>query len=54
MSVIEAPFLLVEGVLQQQEGVTAVRAERLYAVGGGPAAGETVDAMPPVPSRDFR
>jgi error-prone DNA polymerase len=54
MSVIEAPFLLVEGVLQQQEGVTSVRAERMYVVGGGPPAGEGADAMPPVPSRDFR
>jgi error-prone DNA polymerase len=54
MSVIEAPFLLVEGILQQQEGVTSVRAERLYVVGGGPAAGESGEAMPPVPSRDFR
>jgi error-prone DNA polymerase len=54
LSVIEAPFLLVEGILQQQEGVTSVRAERMYVVGGGPAAGEGADAMPPVPSRDFR
>jgi hypothetical protein len=54
MSVIEAPFLLVEGILQQQEGVTSVRAERLYVVGGGPPAGESAEAMPPVPSRDFR
>jgi error-prone DNA polymerase len=54
LSVIEAPFLLIEGVLQQQDGVTSVRAERLYVVGGGPAVGEAADAMPPVPSRDFR
>ena len=54
MSVIEAPFLLVEGILQQQEGVTSLRAERMYVVGGGPAVGETAEAMPPVPSRDFR
>ncbi len=54
MSVIEAPFLLVEGTLQQQDGVTSIRAERLYVVGGGPAVGEAADAMPPVPSRDFR
>jgi error-prone DNA polymerase len=54
MSVIESPFLLVEGILQQQDGVTSIRAERLYVVGGGPAAGETAEAMPPVPSRDFR
>ncbi|MEO5818858.1 MAG: DNA polymerase III subunit alpha, partial [Vicinamibacteraceae bacterium] len=54
MSVVEAPFLLIEGILQQQEGVTSIRAERLYVVGGGPTAGEAAEAMPPVPSRDFR
>jgi error-prone DNA polymerase len=54
MSVIEAPFLLIEGVLQQQDGVTSIRAERLYAVGGGPAVGESAEPMPTVPSRDFR
>jgi error-prone DNA polymerase len=54
MAVIEAPFLLVEGILQQQDDVTSVRAERLYIVGGGPAIGESAEAMPPVPSRDFR
>jgi error-prone DNA polymerase len=55
MSVIEAPFLMIEGVLQQQEGVTSVRAERLYVVGGAdPAAAGGTEAMPPVPSRDFR
>ena len=32
--VIESPFLLVEGVLQNQEGVTSVRAERLYRLDG--------------------
>jgi error-prone DNA polymerase len=46
--IIESPFLLVEGVLQQQEGVTAVRAER---VAGLPPA-EAGD--PSVPSHDFR
>jgi len=54
MTVIEAPFLLIEGILQQQEGVTSIRAERLYVIGGGPPAGEAAEAMPPVPSRDFR
>ena len=54
MTVIEAPFLLIEGILQQQEGVTSIRAERLYVIGGGPPAGESAEAMPPVPSRDFR
>ena len=54
MTVVEAPFLLIEGILQQQEGVTSIRAERLYVIGGGPPVGETSEAMPPVPSRDFR
>ena len=54
MTVVEAPFLLIEGILQQQEGVTSIRAERLYIIGGGPAVGEASEAMPPVPSRDFR
>jgi error-prone DNA polymerase len=54
MAVVEAPFLLIEGILQQQEGVTSIRAERLYVIGGGPSVGEAAEAMPPVPSRDFR
>ena len=54
MTVVEAPFLLIEGILQQQEGVTSIRAERLYVIGGGPPVGEASEAMPPVPSRDFR
>jgi hypothetical protein len=54
MTVVEAPFLLIEGILQQQEGVTSIRAERLYAIGGGAPVGEASEAMPPVPSRDFR
>lgn len=45
MLIVEAPFLLVEGVLQQQEGVTAVRAERVADLQAeGPAT----------PSHDFR
>jgi len=32
--VIESPFLLVEGVLQNQEGVTSVRAERVFRLEG--------------------
>ena len=32
--VIESPFLLVEGVLQNQEGVTSIRAERIYRLDG--------------------
>jgi error-prone DNA polymerase len=36
MAIVEEPFLLVEGVLQNQEGVTSVRAERLEGIGGTP------------------
>jgi len=36
---------VVEGVLQQQEGVTSVRAERVMAFAGD---------QPSVPSHDFR
>ena len=32
--VIESPFLLVEGVLQNQDGVTSVRAERVFRLEG--------------------
>jgi error-prone DNA polymerase len=31
MTIVESAFLLVEGILQNQEGVTAVKAERLLA-----------------------
>jgi error-prone DNA polymerase len=34
LTVINEPFLLVEGILQNQEGVTSVRAERMAGVGG--------------------
>jgi error-prone DNA polymerase len=34
MTIIQEPFLLVEGTLQNQEGVTSVRAERLVGLGG--------------------
>jgi len=43
--VMRAPFLVVEGVLQQQEGVTSVRAERVMAFGSD---------QPRTPSHDFR
>jgi error-prone DNA polymerase len=44
ITIVETPFLLIEGVLQQQDGVTSVRAEHLEALGAlGPAA----------PSHDF-
>jgi error-prone DNA polymerase len=32
--VVESPFLLVEGMLQNQEGVTSIRAERLQRLDG--------------------
>jgi error-prone DNA polymerase len=35
MTVIRQPFLLVEGVLQHQDGVLSVRAERLQGIDGG-------------------
>ena len=34
MRVIHEPFLLVEGILQNQDDVTAVRAERMEGLGG--------------------
>jgi error-prone DNA polymerase len=34
LTIINEPFLLVEGILQNQEGVTSVRAERMAGVGG--------------------
>lgn len=43
--ILRAPFLVVEGVLQQQEGVTSVRAERVMGFSG---------EQPRVPSHDFR
>jgi error-prone DNA polymerase len=42
MTVIRQPFLLVEGVLQNQEGVLSVRAERLQGI-DGPASVEAHD-----------
>jgi error-prone DNA polymerase len=35
LAIIRAPFLMVEGVLQNQEGVLSVRAERLQSIDGG-------------------
>jgi error-prone DNA polymerase len=34
MAIISEPFLLVEGQLQNQEGVTSIRAERMEGLGG--------------------
>ena len=33
--VVRQPFLLVEGVLQHQDGVRSIKAERLYGINGG-------------------
>jgi error-prone DNA polymerase len=35
VTVIRQPFLLVEGILQQQDGVVSVRAERVQGIAGG-------------------
>src|SRR5262249_8116591 len=43
--VVGEPYLLVEGTLQIQEGVTSVKAERVLPLGG---------ASPPIDSHDFR
>jgi error-prone DNA polymerase len=42
--IVGEPFVLVEGIMQQQDGVTSVKAERLYALGGD---------GPPIESHDF-
>ena len=34
LTIVEAPFLIVDGVLQNQDGVTSVRAERVQAMRG--------------------
>ena len=47
LTVVESPFLLVDGVLQNQDGVTSVRAERLQRLDG-----LSPDAS--VESHDFR
>ena len=42
--IVGEPYLLVEGTLQIQEGVTSVKADRLHSLGGGPS----------IDSHDFR
>jgi error-prone DNA polymerase len=32
--ILDEPFLLIDGILQNQDGVTSVKAERLHALGG--------------------
>jgi error-prone DNA polymerase len=34
LTIVEEPFLLVDGVLQNQEGVTSIKSERLHGLGG--------------------
>jgi len=43
MSIVGAPFLFVEGILQNIDGVTAVRAERIEALPGRDIAVESHD-----------
>ena len=33
-NILDEPFLLIDGILQNQDGVTSVKAERLHALGG--------------------
>jgi error-prone DNA polymerase len=40
LTIIEEPFLLVDGVLQNQDGVTSVRAEQVMGLRGGIADGD--------------
>ncbi len=42
--IVHEPFVVIEGILQQQEGVTSVRAERVLSMGG---------ATPAIESHDF-
>ena len=42
-TILERPFLLVEGVLQLQDGVTSVKAERFYDFAFGEATPESHD-----------
>ena len=37
MTVIRRPFLIVDGVLQHQDGVLSIRAERVHPIDGGAA-----------------
>jgi error-prone DNA polymerase len=38
-TLVSVPFLLVEGILQNMDGVTSVKAERVEPLAGLPAAG---------------
>jgi error-prone DNA polymerase len=41
--ILEESFMLVEGVLQIQDGVTAIKADRMQGLGGRPIAVESHD-----------
>ena len=41
--ILDQPFLLVDGILQNQDGVTSVKAERLHAIGGAAIAIDSHD-----------
>jgi error-prone DNA polymerase len=43
MTILDQPFLLVDGILQNQDGVTSVKAERLHALGGASVAIDSHD-----------
>ncbi|MEW5981430.1 MAG: OB-fold nucleic acid binding domain-containing protein, partial [Acidobacteriota bacterium] len=43
LAILEEPFLMVEGILQNQEGVTSVRAERCEGIPGVPVGVESHD-----------
>ena len=54
MSVIRQPFLLVEGVLQHQDGVLSVKAERLRGIDGGALAAQATIKRPYLPDAAAR
>ncbi len=43
LTLVEAPFLIVEGIVQTQDGVTAIRAERVFRL-DGLAAGSAIES----------
>ena len=43
LEILEEPFLLVDGVLQNQDGVTSVKADRLHGLGGAAIAIDSHD-----------
>jgi error-prone DNA polymerase len=43
LTILEQPFLLVDGILQNQDGVTSVKAERLHALAGAAIAIDSHD-----------